>query len=165
MLSVVLLGTVFRYLKDVKHRKLTWCTGKVRYSLKRGELSSYSDSSWSDDKPSHKSTYSYFLFCNNTVFSWKSTLAPILAFSTSETELITGCACAQEVLFCRKLANELGFLQIAPTLLFEDNHGAICLSHWKNIVSFLRKEHSFTIIEFVIFPTSGQTCTPPVVYL
>jgi hypothetical protein len=31
------------------------------------------------------------------------------------------------VLFCRKLANELGFLQIAPTLLFEDNHGAICL--------------------------------------
>jgi hypothetical protein len=31
-----------------------------------------------------------------------------------------------------------------------------CLN-WKNIVSFLRKEHSFTITEFVIFPTSGQT--------
>jgi hypothetical protein len=30
------------------------------------------------------------------------------------------------VLFCRKLANELGFLQIAPTLFCEDNHGAIC---------------------------------------
>ncbi len=29
--------------------------------LKRGEMSSYVDSSWTDDKPSHKSTYPYFL--------------------------------------------------------------------------------------------------------
>ncbi len=72
--------------------------------------------------------YSYFLFCNNAAFSWKCALARILALSTSEAELIAACACAQEVLFCRKLANELGFLQIAPTLLFEDNHGAICLT-------------------------------------
>jgi hypothetical protein len=47
---------VLRYLKGVKHRKLTWCAGKVRYPLKRGELSSYADSSWADDKPSRKST-------------------------------------------------------------------------------------------------------------
>jgi hypothetical protein len=119
---------VLHYLKGVKHRKLTWCGGKVRYPFKRGGLSSYAESSWADDKPSRKSTYSYFLFCNNAAFSWKCTLARILALSTSESELIAECACAQEVLFCRKLANELGFLQIAPTLLFEDNHGAICLT-------------------------------------
>jgi hypothetical protein len=119
---------VLRDLKGVEHRRLTWCAGKVRYPLKRGELSSYADSSWADDKPSRTSTYSYFLFCNNAAFSWKSTLAPILALSPSEAELIVACACAQEVLFCRKLAHELGFLQIAPTLLYEDNHGAICLA-------------------------------------
>jgi hypothetical protein len=43
---------------------------------------------------------------------------------TSDAALITASVCAQKVLYCRKLANELGFLQIAPTLLFEDNHGA-----------------------------------------
>ncbi len=138
---------VLRYLKGVKHRRLTWCAGKVRYPLKRGELSSYADSSWADDKPSHKSTYSYFLFCNNAAFSWKSTLAPILALSTSEAELIAACACAQEVLFCRKLANELGFLHIAPILLFEDNHGAICLAqhgHFKGHSKHLDLRWKFT---------------------
>ena len=29
---------VLRHLIGVKHRKLTWCAGKVRYPLKRGEL-------------------------------------------------------------------------------------------------------------------------------
>jgi hypothetical protein len=66
-------------------------------------------------------------FLNIAAFSWKSTLAPILALSTSEAQLIAAYACAQEVPFCRKLANELGFLQI-PTLLFADNHDALCLT-------------------------------------
>ena len=29
---------VLHALKGIKHRKLTWCAGKVRYPLKRGEL-------------------------------------------------------------------------------------------------------------------------------
>jgi len=40
----------------------------------------------------------------------ESTLASIFALSTSEAALIA--ACAQEVFFCRKLANELGFLHM-----------------------------------------------------
>ena len=38
------------------------------------------------------------------------------------------CACAQEVIYCRKLATEFGFLQVASTRVYEDNHGAICLA-------------------------------------
>jgi hypothetical protein len=67
-------------------------------------------------------------FCNNAAFSWKSSLAPILALSTSEAELIAVCACDQEVIYCRKLATELGFLQVAPPRVYEDNHGPICLA-------------------------------------
>ena len=38
--------------------------------------------------------------------------------------MIAVCCCAQEVAFSRKLANELGFLQLSPTPIYEDNLGA-----------------------------------------
>jgi hypothetical protein len=44
--------------------------------------------------------------------------------SSAGAELIALCACAADVAYCRKLANELGFLQLRPTLIHEDNLGA-----------------------------------------
>jgi hypothetical protein len=44
--------------------------------------------------------------------------------STAEAELIALCACAADVAYCRKIANELGFLQLRPTVIHEDNLGA-----------------------------------------
>ena len=48
-------------------------------------------------------------------------MASVLATSTTEVELISAASCAQDVAFCRKLANELGFVQTKPTILWEDN--------------------------------------------
>jgi acid stress-induced BolA-like protein IbaG/YrbA len=39
-------------------------------------------------------------------------------------EVIALCACAADVAYCRKLANELGFLQLRFTIIHEDNLGA-----------------------------------------
>ena len=78
--------------------------------------------------PSRKSTYGYYLFVNNAAFSWRAALASILALSTAEAELISICACATEIAYARKLANELGFLQVNPTILYEDNQGAKALA-------------------------------------
>jgi hypothetical protein len=44
--------------------------------------------------------------------------------SSAEAELIALCACAADVAYCRKLANELAFLQLRPTIIHEDNLGA-----------------------------------------
>jgi hypothetical protein len=44
--------------------------------------------------------------------------------SSAEAELIALCACAADVAYCRKLANEPGFLQLRPTIIHEDNLGA-----------------------------------------
>ena len=72
---------------------------------------------WADVVPQRKSSLCYFIFCNNAVFSWKSTLTSVLAMSSAEAELIALCACAADVAYCRKLANELGFLQLRPTII------------------------------------------------
>jgi hypothetical protein len=89
---------------------------------------SYTDTSWSDDKNSRKSTCCYLVFVHYAVFSWHSFMSSIVAMSTSEGELIGSCACAQEIQFSRKLAAELGFRQYAPTPLFEDNTGCIAIA-------------------------------------
>ena len=118
---------VLRYLKGVKHLKLTWCAQTVKAPFQRGQIFGFADASWADDKSSRRSTLCYVLCCNGAAFSWKSALAPILALSTSEAELISVASCAQEVNFCRKLATELGFIQPGPTPIAEDKTGAIAL--------------------------------------
>jgi hypothetical protein len=44
--------------------------------------------------------------------------------SSAEAESIAVCACAADVAYCRKLANEIGFLQLRPTIIHEENLGA-----------------------------------------
>ena len=56
-----------------------------------------------------------------TQFSILCTSA-VLAGSSAEAEFIALCACAADVAYCRRLANELGFLQLRPTsIIYEDN--------------------------------------------
>jgi len=53
-----------------------------------------------------------------------ASLSSVLAMSSAKAELIALCACAADVAYCRKLANELVFLQLRPTIIHEDNLGA-----------------------------------------
>jgi hypothetical protein len=55
---------------------------------------------------------------NNAAVSWRSILSTALATSTDAAELIALCSWA------RKFLSELGFPQLAPTIIFEDNAAA-----------------------------------------
>jgi hypothetical protein len=120
---------LLRYVWDRRHAKLTWCAGKVNPPFQTGQFHSFADSSWADVIPSRKSTNSYDIFCNNAVVSWKTKLSAIIITSSTEVELISAAYCAAEVAFIRKLAQELGFVQVSPTIIFEDNNGAIALGN------------------------------------
>ena len=62
--------------------------------------------------------------------------------SSAEAELIALCACAADVAYCRKLANELGFLQLRPTIIHEDNLGA---KHLAESGSFKERSKHFEL--------------------
>ena len=76
------------------------------------------------------------------------------------------CACAQEVIYCRKLATEFGFLQVASTRVYEDNHGAICLAengHFKGRTKHMHLRWGFVsdcidqrVIRLVPCPSADQ---------
>ncbi len=100
---------VVRYVGGRRDAKLTWCSIKAKVPLRPGDVGSFADSSWTDVKSSRKSTNCHYILCNNALVYWRSKIASILATSTPEGELISVVSCAQDVAFCRKLADELGF--------------------------------------------------------
>ena len=116
---------VTRYLKGVMDREITWCAANVRDPHKRHEFWESADSTFADTKPLRKSTFCYQLFVNNAVFSWKAGLPSIVATSTCEAELMAFVSCACEVVYVQKLAGDLGFPQLTPTKIYEDNQGAL----------------------------------------
>jgi hypothetical protein len=118
---------VLRYLEGVKSRKIIWCASRVKFPFVPCEIYAYSDASWEYIVPQRKRSLSYLIFCNNAVFSWKASFSSVLAMLSAEAELIDLCACAADVAYCRTLANELGFLQLRPTIMniiHEGNLGA-----------------------------------------
>jgi hypothetical protein len=84
---------VLRYLKGVKSRKIVWCAACVKFPFVPCEIYADSDASWADVVPQRKSSLSYLIFCNNAVFSCKSSLPSVLAMSSAEAELIALCLC------------------------------------------------------------------------
>ena len=60
------LKQILQYLEGVKHLKLTWCVAKsLTKGLKLIQIYSFTDTSWADDKNSHKSTCCYLVFVHN----------------------------------------------------------------------------------------------------
>ncbi len=100
---------------------------RMKGDLEIWSQSSTSPSFFSSSRFLPLSLSRYVLCCNGAAFSRKSALAPTLALSTSEAELISVASCVQEVNLCRKLVTELGFIQPDPTPIAEDNTGVITL--------------------------------------
>ena len=57
--------------------------------------------------------------------AYRSKTQPIVAQSSTEAELIAGCACSKLVKYLRFILLELGYQQHSPTPLYEDNDSTI----------------------------------------
>jgi hypothetical protein len=112
----ILAKGVLRYLAGHKARKLTWCAQCVKFPFHPCELYAYAESSWADVVPSRKSSQCYLVFCDNDVFSWKTTLASVLAMSTAEAELIALVLALLMSRIAAKLPMNLAFYNYALPL-------------------------------------------------
>ena len=91
-------------------------------------LLGFSDSDWAGDKVTRKSTTGYVFLFANAAISWSSRKQPTIALSSTEAEYMAGCGAVQELIYLRMLFHDLGHLKDGPTLLFQDNQGAINLA-------------------------------------
>jgi hypothetical protein len=66
-------------------------------------------------------------FLNNRVILYKSKLQPSVTLSSAEAEYMGLADEAEEVIYLRRLLEEIGFPQVGATLIWEDNKAAILL--------------------------------------
>ena len=114
-------------------RILRYLQGTIDYGLVFSsdgvgdELYGYSDADWAGDVDTRRSTSGYVFKIDASV-SWSSRKQVTVARSTTEAEYVALSAASQEAVWLRRLLADIGFSSSGPTLLFEDNNGAIDLS-------------------------------------
>ena len=67
------------------------------------------------------------LMLNGGPVSWKSKRQSCVSLSTTESEYVAAAAAAKEIVWMRRLLQDLGCNQLKPTYLFCDNQSAIKL--------------------------------------
>jgi hypothetical protein len=133
---------LLRYLKGTMDLGVRYSKGGVA-----NVLTAFTDADYAGCPDTRRSTSGYVCFLNNGPVSWMSKLQQTVAVSTTEAEYMAASYCASEVVFLRGLLEDLEFAQHGPTLMHEDNQGAVCLM--KNSVMHSRAKHIDVRYHFV----------------
>ena len=112
---------ILRYLNGTRDK------GLIFKKNVRAVLSGYVDSDWAGDYTDARSQYGFLLFVGGPV-SWASRKINSVSLSSSEAELIGAVEVGRVVLWFRSVFEELGIPSSGPTVIFEDNSGAIVLA-------------------------------------
>ena len=124
---------ILRYLKGTIDLAITY----VR--TYDDQLIGYSDADWAGDQDSRKSTSGNLFLLGSGAITWASKKQTSVALSTVEAEYISLCLATQEVAWIRQLFDELDQKPTGPTVIMEDNQGAIAVAH--NPVNHKRTKH------------------------
>ena len=121
------------HLMGVK-RIMRYLKGTLNFALKfsvdesNPALIGYSDADWAGDADTRKSTSGYVFKIGNGTVSWSSKKQPTVAKSSTEAEYVALSSATQEAIWLRRLMVNLGRKMDTPTIVYEDNKGAIELA-------------------------------------
>jgi len=131
---------ILRYLKGTSDIRLVY---RADNSC---SLTGYSDSDFAVDLDARRSVTGYAFTIGNSLVSWKATLYPTVALSTTEAEYMALTEAAKERIWLKGLISELGFPQ-NKAIIFCDSLSAICLA--KDNVHHERTKHIYVLYHFI----------------
>ncbi|XP_035838498.1 uncharacterized protein LOC110908724 isoform X1 [Helianthus annuus] len=124
---------ILKYLKGtVGHGVLFKTNGHLNVEL-------YTDADWAGDKGNRRSTSGYFSLVGGNLVTWRSKKQKVVALSSAEAEFRGIARGLSEVLWIRKLLEDIGFFQKEPSKVMCDNTAAIQIS--ENPVQHDRTKH------------------------
>ena len=101
-------------------------------------LEVYCDASFAGDEHGRKSRTGWVILINGAPVAWKSTLQPIIAHSTAESEYIAMSDAAREAVYIKRLIEAMGGAIKGPITVYEDNETA---KHMAQEVTTKRSKH------------------------
>lgn len=133
---------VLRYIKGTMNYGLVFDGRSATCSIV-----GYSDADWANDLDTRRSTSGYAFQINGSTISWCSKRQPCVTRSTTEAEYVALSHATQELVWLRRLLNDIGEKQDQPSVMNEDNQGAIELS--KNPRFHNRTKHIDVAYHFI----------------
>ncbi|KAJ7968090.1 Retrovirus-related Pol polyprotein from transposon TNT 1-94 [Quillaja saponaria] len=124
---------ILRYLKSAPGKGLLFENNK---SLK---LEAYTDADWAGSLDDRRSTSGYCTFVGGNLVSWRSKKQTVVSRSSAEAEYRAMAYGTCELLWLKKLMEELRLSWEKPLLLYCDNTAAINIAH--NPVQHDRTKH------------------------
>jgi hypothetical protein len=124
---------ILRYLKG------TFDYGIMYKKRSSNDLIAYTDSDYAGDLNDRNSTSGYIFLFSSGAVSWLSKKQPIVTLSTTEAEFVAAAGCASQVVWMRRVLNQLGHVQKKSTIVMCDNSSIIKLSN--NPVMHGRSKH------------------------
>ena len=115
---------VMRYLQGTKDLTLKYSATDVHGT----EVKGFCDADWAGDPDSRRSTSGWVFMLAGAAVSWGSKLQSSVALSSAEAEYVAACAATQEAMHLRRLLGDLGYEQLEPTVIMEDNQACIAVS-------------------------------------
>ena len=155
---------IMRYLRGT-------CDFKLEFRGDLRPLTGYTDSDWAGDTETRRSTAGYIFNVGSGAISWAAKRQQSVALSTCEAEYMGQTQATKEAIWLRTLLKELlGGLnttdQIAATIIYGDNQGAIAMaknpqyhSRTKHIAiqeHFVREKTASGEVEMNYIPTDKQ---------
>ena len=75
-----------------------------------------------------RSVSGWAVMLNGAMISWASKRQPVTAISSTESEFYAVSQCAVECVYLRRVMSMLGYPQLGPTPIAQDNYACICLT-------------------------------------
>ena len=127
---------ILRYLKGTAGMGITYtCRSDTKANLIWG----FADADHAGDPDTRRSVTGYVMLMNGGAILWSSTQQAIVALSSSEAEFYAASNSGCDAAYLRGLMDDLGFDQMIPTQVFEDNWACIYLS--KNSIMYHKSKH------------------------
>jgi transposase InsO family protein len=139
----VAVKRVLRYIKQTADFQLTLGGSSPGSVILEG----WSDADWAGDVSTRRSTSGYAFTLGQGVISWSSKRQTCVSLSSTEAEYVAIANAARELVWLRSLLAELSHKQKEPTVLHEDNQGAIALV--KNPINHARTKHIDIAYHFI----------------
>ena len=118
------LKRILRYLAGTRTHGITYSKSPTTANFFFG----YADAAYAN-ADDFKSTSGHVFIMAGGAITWRSKKQTTVALSSTEAEYSALSEAGREACWLRNLFDELGFPQLAPTLLKGDNDGSIAMAH------------------------------------
>ena len=120
---------VIQYLRYTRDFNITWTiTDNDIINQRQNVLFGAVDASFAMDEINRRSHMGFINFMNHGPVSWMSRQQPIVTLSSAEAEYVALASEIQEIKYLRQLLKDLGYEQMEPTLIYEDNRACILMA-------------------------------------